>query len=130
VSTPSTTDGSSSARGLRDHPLGRVAILLVVLALALLVARGCGSSGEVSKDEAIEIARKELRFEPECVQIRFVRRGIQALPFWAVSLWTLDRKGEFDQISLVFVNAHTGAVADVNRRPAVGSTQPQCESPV
>jgi hypothetical protein len=59
-----------------------------------------------------------------------VRRGIQARSFWAVSLWTLDARGRFEKVTLVMVDARTGNVAQVNRNPSVGGTQPQCESPV
>jgi hypothetical protein len=108
-----------------------VAILVAVLLAAFLVSRSCGSSGaEIDQDRAIEIAQTQLDFEPECAQVRFVRRGIQGASYWAVSLWTLDEDGRFEQVTLVLVNARTGAVAQVNRNPNIASTQPQCASPV
>jgi hypothetical protein len=123
--------GAGSTRALRDRPLGKVAILVAILLAAFLVSRSCGSSGaEIDQERAVEIARGELDFRPECVQVRFVRRGIQARSFWAVSLWTLDARGQFEQVTLVMVDARTGSVAQVNRNPEVGATQPQCESPV
>jgi hypothetical protein len=128
---PSTTAGSSNARGLRDRPLGRVAILVVVLLAAFLVSRSCGSTDpDIGQERAIAIARGELTFQPECVQVRFLRRGLRSEGFWAVSLWTLDAQGDFDKLTLVLVSAEDGRVAGVNRRPVRGGTQPQCESPV
>jgi hypothetical protein len=111
--------------------LGRVAILLAVLVVAFLVSKSCGSSGDrIGQDRAVEIAIGELDFEPECKQIRFVRRGIQGASYWAVSLWTLDAAGRFDRVTLVLVNARTGDVLQVNENPNIASTQPQCASPV
>jgi hypothetical protein len=131
---PSTTAGSSGARGpsaLRDRPLGRVAILAAVLLAAFLVSRSCGSSDpDISQERAIQIASGELNFEPECVQVRFLRRGLRSEPFWAVSLWTLTEAGEFDKLTVVLVNADSGRIAGINRQPINQGTQPQCESPV
>jgi hypothetical protein len=126
-----STAADSSARPLRDRPLGKLAILLVVLLAAFLVSRSCGSSGaEIDQDRAITIAQARLDFEPECAQVRFVRRGIRGGSLWAVSLWTLDEDGRFEQVTLVLVNARTGDVVQVNRNPRVSATQPQCSSPV
>jgi hypothetical protein len=107
-----------------------VAILLAVLLAALLVSRGCGSAGDVSKERAVEIAVKALDFEPECKQVRFVRRGFQGRGYWAVSLWTLDDRGDFEHLSVVLVDSQTGAVADVTEQPSVSGTQAQCADPV
>jgi len=126
----SSSAGTPARRGLRDRPLGRVAILVAVLVAALLVSRGCGSSGDVDKDRAVAIALQQVDFTPECKQVRYVRRGIQARGFWAVSLWTLDDEGEFDRVSVVLVDAQTGAVGDVTNQPQVGATQAQCADPV
>jgi hypothetical protein len=126
-----STAAGSSARPFRDRPLGKLAILLAVLVAAFLVSRSCGSSGaEIDQNRAIEIAQTRLDFEPECAQVRFVRRGIRGGSFWAVSLWTLDGAGRFEQVTLVLVNARTGDVVDVNRNPRVSTTLPQCASPV
>jgi hypothetical protein len=126
----STTAGSS-ARPLRDRPLGKLAILLAVLVAAFLVSRSCGSSGaEIDEARAIEIAQSRLDFDAECAQVRFVRRGIRGGGFWAVSLWTLDDADRFERVTVVLVNARTGDVVQVERNPRVSGTQPQCSSPV
>ena len=103
----------------------------MVLLAAFLVSRSCGSSDpDVSQDEAVEIATGAIDFRAECYQIRFLRQGVQSRPFWFVSLWTLDARGDFEKLSLVQVNAETGRVAAVNNNPVNRSTRPQCDSPV
>jgi len=132
VSTPSSTSaGKPKARGLRDRPLGKVAILVAVLAAAFLVSRGCASPGDISKEEAVEIAAKQrLGFEPECHQVRFGREGVNAAGVWRVSLWSLDAKGNFERVSVVVVDSRTGRVVRVVRNATVSYTRPQCVSPV
>lgn len=108
-----------------------MAILVAVLAAAFLVARGCASPGDVSKEEAVEIAVKQrLGFEPECHQVRFGREGIDAVGVWRVSLWSLDAKGRFERVSIVVVDSRTGRVVQVVRNATVSYTRPQCVAPV
>ena len=64
-------------------------LLAAVLLLAYLVAQTCGSSEpQVSQEEAIEIAKGEIDFEPNEIQIRNVPRGIDDQRSWMVSLYT------------------------------------------
>jgi hypothetical protein len=80
---------AGTRRGLRDSLAGKLVLLAAVLLLAYLVARTCGSSApEVSQEEAIEIAKGEVDFEPNHVQIRNVPRGIEGQRSWMVSLYT------------------------------------------
>jgi hypothetical protein len=82
--------------------------------VAVVVARGCAGAGaEISKEDAIEIARGEVPYEPEATQVRLVRRGFQSRPFWAVSLSTLDSAGDPDRVTVVVVDARTRAVEEV-----------------
>ena len=102
-----------------------------MLVAAFLASRSCASSGaEIDKDRAIEIAKGELDFEPECAQVRFVKRGIRGASSWAVSLWTLDAAGRFEKVTLVVLDARTGDILEVTPNPNVSATQPQCFSPV
>jgi len=131
---PSSTDGDarpdpSAPKPLQDRAAFRIAALLAVLAAAFLVARGCGSGGDVTKDEAVAIAKQHVEFEPECYQVRFLRSGIKSIPLWAVSLWTLNKAGGFKRIAVVQVNADTGAVVDVDENTTSPYTLPQCEAP-
>ena len=84
----------------------------------------------MDKEKAIKIAVRQLDFKPECVQVRFLRRGFRSYPYWIVSLWTLDARKRFERVTLVEVDARTGKVARVTRHPSIGGTQPQCASPV
>ena len=87
-----------------------------VLALAFAATRGCASrETEVSKEEAVEIARAEIGYEPDRVMTRFVARGIESRPSWAVSLATLREDGTFERVTVVVVDGRTGDVVDVKR---------------
>jgi hypothetical protein len=112
VDTPPTDDGR--ARGLRDRPLGKAALLLAVLLLAFLASRSCASRDtDVSQEEAVEIAREEVDFEPDRVSVRFVPRGVPSQPYWAVSLSTEDTEGRLERVTVVVVDARTGDVEEV-----------------
>lgn len=86
-----------------------------MLLLAFAVSRGCASSGsEVSQDEAIAIAKREVEYEPNRTLVRLIRRGVpNSRRFWAVSLSTLDDNGRPDRVTVVVVDARTRAVAEV-----------------
>jgi hypothetical protein len=102
-----------------------------VLLAAFAASRSCASSGtNVSQEEAIQIARKHIDFRAKCSQIRYLRRGLKSQPVWAVSLWTLDKRGQFDRVSIVLVAARDGRVLSVTKNPVVQGTGPQCSAPV
>jgi hypothetical protein len=112
VDTASSDAGKG--RGLRDRPLGRIAILIAVLALALVVARTCGSSQpDVSADEAVEIARGQIDFDAPEYQIRNVPRGFEHRA-WIVDLYTGTPRnpGRCNQVE---IDADTGEVIKVRR---------------
>ena len=112
---PSTDAGPKLA--LRDRPLGKALALLLVLVAALVVARSCGSSqGAVTKEEALEIARGEVSFEPEGVQIRSVPRGIPQRRVWAVSFYTGEATAP-ERFTIVQVDSETGEVVDIQETP-------------
>lgn len=108
---------AGTRRALRDRPLGKAALLLGVLLLAVAASRSCASSeGQISKEEAIEIAKREVAYEPERTQVRLIRRGLpQSRPFWAVSLSTLDSSGRLDEVTVVVVDAQTRAVDEIRQ---------------
>lgn len=119
---PAAGDGRPPAepaprRGLRDHPLGRVLLLAIVLVAALLVARTCGSTEKnVTQEEAIEIATENAAFEPcaevGCVQIRYIQRGIPVVAYWGVVLAEdLGEGGRATRIDSFLVNVTTGDVS-------------------
>jgi uncharacterized membrane protein YkoI len=107
------TTGADPRRALRDRPLGKALAFLAVLVAAFLVARSCGSSqGAVSKDEAVEIARGEVSFAPDGIQIRSVPRGVPQRRVWAVSFYTGEATAP-ERVAVVQVDAETGDVLDV-----------------
>jgi hypothetical protein len=122
--TPAAGNGGPPAeprprRGLRDSNLGRIALLGALLLLALVVARTCGSAERnVSQDEAIEIARDNAAFEPceqqQCIQVRYIQRGIPVRAYWGVVLSDeLDEEGQPNRTETFLIDVTTGAV----RRP-------------
>jgi Peptidase propeptide and YPEB domain len=110
----SSTDAEAK-RALRDRPLGKVLAVLVVLFVAVVVARSCGSShGEISQEEAIEIAREEISYEPDEIQVRNVAQGVpKQRRIWAVSLYVGDRTAP-EKVTVVEIDAETGEVTEVH----------------
>jgi hypothetical protein len=103
-----------TARGLRDRPLGKAAILLAVLLAAFVATKSCASRDtNVSKEKAAEIAREQVDFKPDRVMTRFVPRGVQSRPTWAVSFSKLDATGNYERITVVVVDAVTGDIIEI-----------------
>lgn len=106
-------------RGLRDSWPGRVVLLALVLFAAFIATRSCASRDQnVSKDEAIQIARDEASFEPcdqtGCVLIRAVNQGIPVRLFWIVGLAEdIGPDGKPVRVENFLVDAETG---DVTKR--------------
>jgi hypothetical protein len=92
-----------------------VAIVVAVLLAAFLVSRSCGSSmGDISKDEALEIARESIDFAPTGVQIKNVPGALASRRIWAVSLYTGTLR-DTDRCIVVQIDSDSG---DVLRRNA------------
>jgi hypothetical protein len=105
---------AGTARGLRDRPLGKIAILVAILALAFVASRSCASVGnKISQDEAVAIARQEIDYAPDKVQVRLFKRGFQSAPFWAVSLSTVNGQGQLTRTTVVVIDARSGRVDEV-----------------
>jgi hypothetical protein len=84
-------------------------MLAAVLVIALLATKTCASRDtDIDQDEAVEIAREEVDFEPEKVLVRFVQRGLDARPYWAVSLSTENAAGIRQDCATVLVDGETG----------------------
>jgi Peptidase propeptide and YPEB domain len=94
----------------------RVGLIVVLLAVTFVAARGCQQSQiRISEDQAIATAERRIPFEPTSVQVRMLRQGLTSRPFWIVSL-SVPREGSadvFDELAVVRVNANTGKVEDV-----------------
>lgn len=107
---------AGTPRALRDRPLGKAVLLLAVLLAAFLVSRSCGSSEtQLSQDRAAEIAQGSIDYEPDRVQVRYLKRGFQSSGFWAVSLSTVDRAGSYTRTTVVVVDAQSGDVVEIRR---------------
>ena len=114
MATPSTDAGSERGRSLRDRPLFRVAVLALVLLLAFVASRSCASRDtEISQEEAVEIARDQIDYEPDRVGVRFLPQGFQSRPSWAVSLSTENAQGELTRVTVVVVDGETGEILEV-----------------
>ena len=89
-----------------------VAVIAIIVVAAFAVSKGCaGSQRGIGKERAMEIARKQIDYEPRRVAVRFVRRGIPSRGYWAVSMPGTNPP----RITTVVVNARSGAVVEVNR---------------
>ncbi len=114
-----STDGTSSnghkgkaapARDVRDRLPFRIAAVVALLLVAFLATKSCARHDDkISQDEAIAIAREQIDFTPDKVQIRYVPRSVPPVYYWAVSLYTLEN-GSPARVEVVLVNATTGAV--------------------
>jgi hypothetical protein len=106
---------SIAAGTLRDHVLFKVGAVVVVLLVAFLVSRSCGRVGnEISQDQAVEIAKGQLDFEPDQFQVRLFKKGVNSRPYWGVSLYNGPRT-QPTRCRVVQVDAVTGRVAAVSR---------------
>lgn len=67
----------------------------------------------MTREEAIEIARQEVDFEPDRISLRFLPRGFQSRPTWGVSLIAVGADGAIERVVVVVVDARTGDVEEV-----------------
>jgi hypothetical protein len=116
----SSTDAGSKpepSRPFRDRPLGRILILAVVLLVAFVATKSCASrDSEVDQDEAVEIAREEIDFEPDRTMVRFLPRGVNSRPFWAVSFSDLGPDEQPERTTVVVVDATNGEIEEIRRQ--------------
>jgi hypothetical protein len=101
---------------LRRLARGPLPVLAVLLVAIFFVSRGCQTEGiELTQEEAIEIAKEEVDFEPDRVAVRLMRRGVSFRPHWAVSLSQEEEDGDLTNITVVLVDASNGDVVEVRR---------------
>lgn len=112
----------------RAAPVRFKALLGLAIVLLALAASGRlqASSGiEVEREQAVEIARTELDFEPERADARLVRQGFSLRPVWAVSFSIPTAGGDqdsFDRLMIVEVDAVSGEIGNVtDESPDPGS---------
>jgi hypothetical protein len=84
-------------------------MVLAVLLLAFIALKTCASRDEnVSFEEAEEIAKDQVDFDPDKVLVRGVQRGLDAHLYWAVSLSTENAAGVRVECATVLVDSETG----------------------
>ena len=106
--------GAGTSRGLRDSALGKAALFLAVLVAAFAASRSCASrETEVSQDEAVEIAQRQVDYQADRVITRFIPRGVKSRPTWAVSLERHGANGRVARVTIVVVDARDGRVLEV-----------------
>jgi hypothetical protein len=90
--------------------------MVALLALGLVLTRVLGrTTPKVSKQEAVAVARPNVKFNPQGHNIRLVRQGIPPRPVWAVSFWIRKSGGGYSRITVVLVDANSGRVMQVRR---------------
>ena len=107
--------GTPEARSRPRLDRKRALVLLALFLVTLAASRSCQQAQiRVSKEQAVTTARRQVDFRPRRMQIRLVRQGLTARPYWAVSLSIPRRDGTFERLTTVRVDANTGKVAAVN----------------
>jgi hypothetical protein len=91
-------------------------VIAAVLVAAFVVAQTCQRDQiRVSKEQAISTAREEVDFDARRTQIRLLRQGLGARPFWVVSLSIPgEREDTFRRLAVVRIDANTGEVEEVD----------------
>jgi hypothetical protein len=69
----------------------------------------------VSKEDAVAIARQRIDFTPTGYQIRFIRRGIPSRGYWVASFYIRRDGGDYSRVTVVLVDAASGRVTEVRR---------------
>jgi hypothetical protein len=134
--TPSWGDSGFGKPGETDRSptWPRVLVLVGLLALAFVVAKGCQDEQvQVTQEEAIEIAKAEVDFEPTYTQVRLLRQGIDRQAFWFVSLsvpigFSGDRPDLFAALSVVEIDSKTGEVTSVKNQSPEDTAKAKAEA--
>lgn len=93
-----------------------MALIVVLFVVALAFSRSCqGSQARITQAQAIAAARRQVDFTPKQTQVRLVRQGLNAHPYWAVSFSIPGANGSFRRLTTARVDANTGEVVAVNR---------------
>jgi hypothetical protein len=110
------SDTVEGRRDLRTRIDLRLVALLLLLPLTFLASRSCGDERQhINQSDAVSIAKGEITYRPDGANVRFFRRGIPSVGYWAVSLWQRAADGGHTNVTVVVVNAQTGRVTQVSR---------------
>jgi hypothetical protein len=111
---PTSDTSTPEPKDLRDQTWFRIAVIVALLLLIFAASRSCQREGlDVSQAEAVEIARQEVDFEPDDVQVRLLRQGVNFSQRWIVGLAELGEDGERLNETVVIIDASTGDVVEV-----------------
>ena len=96
----------------------RVLVVVGVLVLAFVVARGCQQSQvRISKQQAVATATTAVDFDQRRTNVRLLRQGINSKPFWFVNLSVPGRTpGTIRRLSVVKIDANTGKVLEIDKQ--------------
>ena len=109
-------EGGFRLGDLRDRPLGRLLILLVLGLAIFLVARGCQREGtDVSQERAVEIATGAIDYTPDNVQVRFIRQGLQFEGQWVVALSLENADGSLFNTTVIQIDGSSGEILTIRR---------------
>jgi hypothetical protein len=111
------TDAAGPVAGWkRLRPSRALGIFVALVLVTLLASRTCADTSEfLTKEEAVAIAQREIEYAPDGNNIRFLRRGVDQHPYWAVSLWVLGSDGVTKtRTTVVVVDARGGRVVQVD----------------
>lgn len=104
-------------RGVSPRFAVFVAMGAVLLGLALTGVFNASSQNTIDANEAIEIARDHIDFQPEDEGARFVRQGVALRPIWAVSFSIPEDNGnrnDFKRLTTVEIDAESAEVIRIS----------------
>jgi hypothetical protein len=103
-------------RPLRVSRRGVIGVV-ALFAVTVVAAQSCQQAQvRLSEEQAIAKARPQAGFAPERTQVRLVRQGLTAHPYWAVSFSVPAASGDgYAKLTTVRVDANSGKVEAVNR---------------
>jgi hypothetical protein len=112
-----TAEAGPAAGWRRLAPGRALGLFIVLLLVTFLASRTCASTSQLlTEEEAVTIAQREVDYRPDGTNIRFLRRGVDQHPYWAVSLWERGADGVgYARITVVVVDARGGKVTEVDR---------------
>jgi preprotein translocase subunit SecF len=111
---PTGDSGTPERKDLRDQTWFRLALVAFLALLIFAVSRGCQREGlDVTQDEAVEIAKREVDFEPDDVQVRLLRQGVAFTQHWIVGLAQKRPNGARYNSTVVVIDAESGEVLEV-----------------
>lgn len=111
---PTPASDTPEPKDLRDQTWFRIAVVVGLLVLIFIASRSCQRAGQdVTQDEAVAIAKDAVDFEPDDVQVRLLRQGVNFTQRWIVGLAERRPNGERFNVTVVVIDAESGEVVEV-----------------